>query len=178
MSQLVMAVFRDRDQALAAVEALVRHGVDAGAIGLLATGPERFGQLRNPNVVQQAGQATSLRAGKGPFAEPDDGAYGQSPGYALHDIRELQIQGMGPVVAAGPLGAALTASPAWPAERAIQDAFVRRGIDSAHARVACEELHRGGILISVHDADPKRARAVLERYGPVDLQTEGRPGGP
>lgn len=169
---LVMAVFHDRDQALAAIDALVSGGIDASAIGFLATRPDRFGQLHNPNVVERSDQATSIRPGKGPFASPPGTAgSGRTPGYALRDLQEFDVPKLGPVLAGGPLAGALQASPAWPAEGAIQDALVRRGVDSGYARVVSDEIRGGGIVLTVHDSDATRSRGILERYGPVELQS-------
>lgn len=173
MPQLVLAVYHDRDQAFAAIDALQAAGIPGSSIGFLATKPERFGQLHSPNVVDSARQATSLRAGKGPFADPDDTwdlPGPRTPGWGLRDVTEYQFQHVGPVLAAGPMTDALTNAPKRLDERALTDLLVRRGVDTSKAQVVAQAFERGGIVLTVHGADPSHAHAVLKRYGPVELQ--------
>lgn len=177
MSDIVVAMFHDRDQAFAAVDALVRDGIDPACIGFLATRPERFGQLRSPGVVEPTSQPTSIRSGKGPVA-PEDGTpsgpgrTSAGLGAALRDITRIDVPDVGPALVAGPLASSLPASPSWPDSHAIVDMLVRRGFDTAQARVVREELHNGGILITVHDGARARADQILERYGPMRVTAQ------
>lgn len=173
MPQLVLAVFHDRDQALAAVDALQAAGVSGSSIGFLATRPERFGQLHSPDVVESSRQPTSLRAGKGPFADPDDTwehPGPRTPGWGLRDLTEYDFPHLGPVLAAGPMADALEHAPTRLDERAVVELFERRGVDTAKARVVAREFAGGGIVLTVHGADLAHAEAVLSRYGPVEIQ--------
>lgn len=173
MPQLVLAVYHDRDQALAAVDALQAAGVPGSSIGFLATRPERFGQLHDPNVVESSRQPTSLRAGKGPFADPDDTwehPGPRTPGWGLQNLTEYHFPHLGPVLAAGPMTDALDHAPKRLDERAVTDLLERRGVDTARARVVAQLFERGGIVLTVHGAERSHAGAVLSRYGPVELQ--------
>lgn len=173
MPQLVIAVYHDRDQAFAAIDALQAAGVAGSSIGFLATRPERFGQLHSPDVVDSAIQPTSLRAGKGPFADPQDTvehAGPRTPGWGLRDVTEYHFQRLGPVLAAGPMTDALAHAPKRLDEQALTDLLVRRGVDTAYARVVALAFERGDIVLTVHGADPDLSRSILKRYGPVELQ--------
>jgi hypothetical protein len=89
----------------------------------------------------------------------------------LSDVCHPTVPGLGPLVCAGPLGEAMRASPAWPAERAIADCLVRRGIGSATAHVAIDAVRRGAIVLTVHDADHSRSESIFEQYRPGAVLT-------
>lgn len=147
MSHLVLAVFHDRDEALAAVNALAREGVPPWSIGFLATNPERFGP-RTPSVT----------AAESPPPYP-----------AVHPLPKVVVPDLGEILVGGPLADALLTGSTTLGEQAIVDAIARWGVDRAVAQVAIEELRHGGIVVTVHDADRHRADLIVRRFHPLEL---------
>src|SRR6186713_3756678 len=78
----------------------------------------------------------------------------------------MAIPGVGPVVAAGWLVAALTGAAAGGATGGIIGALSQQaGVSDEEANVYAEGLRRGGALVSakVDDADVSRVQAIMDR---------------
>src|SRR5690606_7595516 len=94
----------------------------------------------------------------------------RTPGWGLRDLTQYDFPHLGPVLAAGPLTDALDQAPKRLDERTLTDLLVRRGVDTAKARVVSQAFEQGGIVLTVHGADVAHAEAVMSRYGPLELQ--------
>lgn len=84
----------------------------------------------------------------------------------------LAIPGLGPVVAAGPLVAALSGAAAGGALGGVAGALVGAGIPELEAKQYAERLSSGAILLSVHaeDAEQQRiAQSALELNGSKEV---------
>ncbi len=85
------------------------------------------------------------------------------------------IPGIGPVLAAGPLAAALMAgigAASGAVTGGIVAGLVDFGVPPEHAETYAEGVRRGGTLVTVHitqDEWADRAQSVLNRYNPVDI---------
>ncbi|WP_338661982.1 general stress protein [Pararoseomonas sp. SCSIO 73927] len=92
----------------------------------------------------------------------------------LAGIGALAIPGVGPIVAAGWLVAALTGAGAGAATGGLLGSLVGAGVEERDAHVYSEGLNRGGSLVTVRADDMRasEAEAILARYNPVD--TAGR----
>jgi hypothetical protein len=89
----------------------------------------------------------------------------------LAGIGALAIPGLGPIVAAGWLVAALTGAGAGAAAGGLLGGLVGSGVPENEANVHAETVRRGGTMVTVR-ADESRiaqARSILGRHTPVDV---------
>ncbi|NUO50641.1 MAG: DUF3341 domain-containing protein, partial [Polyangiaceae bacterium] len=103
------------------------------------------------------------------------GAVGGTLGL-LAGIGALAIPGLGPLIAAGPIMAALGGAGAGAAVGGLSGALVGMGIPEIEAKQYESKIRSGGILVSVHIDDAnerKRAKEILDRAGAKDVSTIG-----
>jgi hypothetical protein len=94
----------------------------------------------------------------------------------LAGIGALAIPGVGPLIAAGPIVAALTGVGVGGAIGGIAGALIGIGIPEYEAKRYEGRIKEGGILLSVHCDDSnwtKKAKDVLERTGATDVASTG-----
>jgi len=94
----------------------------------------------------------------------------------LAGIGALAIPGLGPLIAAGPLMAALAGVGVGGAVGGVTGALIGMGIPEYEAKRYEGRVKRGGILLSVHSDDSnwtKRAKDILERTGAEDIASTG-----
>jgi uncharacterized membrane protein len=92
----------------------------------------------------------------------------------LAGIGALAIPGVGPLIAAGPIMAALSGIAVGAAVGGLAGALVGMGIPEYVAKRYAGKIEDGNILVSVHadDADSvKSAKEVLEAAGAQDIST-------
>jgi hypothetical protein len=97
----------------------------------------------------------------------------------LAGIGALAIPGVGPLVAAGPIMAALSGAAIGGAVGGIAGALVGMGIPEYEAKRYEGKIREGNILISVHANDRdevKRAKEIFEQSGARDIATSGESG--
>ena len=88
----------------------------------------------------------------------------------LAGIGLLAIPGIGPLVAAGWMVAALTGAGVGAAAGGLAGSLVGSGVDEVDAQVYAEGVSRGGTLVTVRADDSRIARAkeIMNAHGPVD----------
>ncbi len=94
----------------------------------------------------------------------------------LTGIGALAIPGIGPLVAAGPIVAALAGAGAVGAAGGIVGALIGLGIPEYEAKRYEGRIREGGVLLSAHcDTSDwvKRAKEILERTGAQDIASAG-----
>jgi Protein of unknown function (DUF3341) len=94
----------------------------------------------------------------------------------LTGIGALAIPGIGPLVAAGPIVAALAGVGAGATIGGIAGALVGMGIPEYEAKRYEGRIKSGGILLSVHSDNSdwtKRAKEILQRTGAEDVSSTG-----
>jgi hypothetical protein len=94
----------------------------------------------------------------------------------LAGIGALAIPGVGPLIAAGPIMAALAGVGVGGAVGGLTGALVGMGIPEYEATRYEGRVKKGGILLSVHSDDSewtKKAKAILERTGAEDVASAG-----
>ncbi|MBA3912986.1 MAG: DUF3341 domain-containing protein [Acidobacteriales bacterium] len=94
----------------------------------------------------------------------------------LAGIGALAIPGIGPLIAAGPIVAALTGVGVGGALGGITGALVGMGIPEYEAKRYEGRVKDGGILLSVHCDDSnwtKKAKELLDRTGAQDVASAG-----
>jgi len=91
----------------------------------------------------------------------------------LVGLGALTIPGVGPIIAAGPLAAALAGAGIGAAAGGLLGALVDLGIPDEEAGYYAEGVRRGGALVSVRADDDMADTAVtiMERYNPVDVES-------
>ena len=97
----------------------------------------------------------------------------------LAGIGALAIPGLGPLIAAGPIVAALAGAGAGGVLGGLTGALVGMGIPEYEAKRYEGRVKEGGILLSVHCDDSnwtKRAKEILERTGAQDISSTGEAG--
>jgi hypothetical protein len=95
-------------------------------------------------------------------------------GGLLVGLGALAIPGIGPVVAAGPLLAALTGAGVGAVTGGIVGALIDLGIPDEEAHIYSEGLRRGHVLViaQVPDSSANAVTRVMERPGLVDIRRQ------
>jgi stress response protein YsnF len=92
----------------------------------------------------------------------------------LVGIGALAIPGIGPLVAAGPIVAALTGAGFGAATGGLVGGLTALGVPPEHAAFYAEGIRRGGTLLTVRadDARAQQVADVLARFGAVDVDKQ------
>jgi len=177
MAKTVVGLFDTSAEAQSAVQELINSGFQRNDISLVAN--DAHGQYANYREVGATGSSTAEGAGAGAIG---GGVLGGVLGL-LVGVGALAIPGIGPVLAAGPLAAALGAAGAstlvgagiGAAAGGIIGALVGAGIPEEDAGFYAEGVRRGGTLVLVKSSDDMAQRAydVMQRYGAVDVDERG-----
>ena len=160
MSQVISAVFDNREEARRAVTELRDAGIPENAISLV--GRPDDGDVVDDDDGAGKGSITGAVAGGGVAG-------------ALLGVAALAIPGVGPLAAAGAIAASAipTAAGVGAAVGATGGAIARmlsdHDVDSKDAEYYEERINEGGIFVSVDtrlaEGTSDTARAILERCG-------------
>ena len=165
MSKTISRLYNSHAEARAAVRDLEAAGVSHGDISILVSNAdnaydEKTKSFPDRDLDGKDDRAEGAAAGSGVGA-----AVGGTAGL-LAGLGLIAIPGVGPVVAAGWLVAALTGAAAGGATGGLIGALSQQaGISDDEAQVYAEGLRRGGALVSakVADGDAARVQAVMDR---------------
>jgi hypothetical protein len=97
----------------------------------------------------------------------------------LVGLGALTIPGVGPLIAAGPIAAALTGAAVGGVTGGVAGGLIGLGIPEYEAKRYEGKIQGGGILISVHTEDSdeiKRAKEIFEAANARDIGTAGEAG--
>jgi hypothetical protein len=159
----VFGIYPSFELAESAVSALKAEGFRPTDISVLL--PENVGSKDLAHLkATKAPEGASAGAGSG-------AVIGGTLGW-LVGIGALAIPGIGPLVAAGPIVAALAGAGAVGALGGIAGALVGMGIPEYEAKRFEGRVRKGGILLSVHADDSKwtnRAKQLLIKTGAEDV---------
>jgi len=167
MAKAVIAIAKSEDQAVRIVEQLKAAGFSNNDVSVLL--PDRAGSrdfAHEHHTKAPEGAATGAVVG-GLAA----GALGWLVG-----IGSLAIPGVGPLIAAGPIMAALSGAAAGGAVGGLAGALVGLGIPEYEAKQYEGKVKNGNILISVHTDDSKqrqKAKDIFERARAEDISATG-----
>jgi uncharacterized protein (TIGR02271 family) len=150
--------------ASAVVNDLVNAGFHRNSISLIANDADQ----RYASQVDQDVEMDDTAKGAGIGA-----AIGGLGGLLL-GLGALAIPGIGPVVAAGPIVAALTGAGVGAVTGGIIGALVDLGIPEESAHIYAESVRRGNILVAAQVADDRvdAATRIMEREGLIDIEHE------
>ncbi|HEX5069096.1 MAG TPA: general stress protein [Vicinamibacterales bacterium] len=167
----VFAIYPTRDQAERTVEELRVRGFRATDISVLW--PENEG-------TKDLAHEAHTKAPEGAVTGAGTGAViGGALGW-LAGIGALAIPGVGPLIAAGPIVAALAGVGAAGALGGIAGALIGYGVPEFEAKRYEGRVRSGGILLSVHADDAewaKRAKEILSTTGGESISTASEPKG-
>ena len=159
----VFAITTSEDQANRTVDDLTRAGISSNDISVLfpdKSTTHEFSHEKNTKAPE--GAVTGAATG---------GVVGGTLGL-LVGIGALAIPGVGPLIAAGPLLAALSGAAAGATVGGIAGGLIGLGIPEIEAKRYENRINEGNILISVHAAtgeDVSRAKEILENAGAEDI---------
>lgn len=178
MAKTIVGLFDSFNEAQNVVQELVNSGFARERISLVAN--DARGEYGNVLRSREVGE-TSVAEGAGAGAV-GGGVLGGVLGL-LVGLGALAIPGVGPIIAAGPLAAALGTVGASTVVGAgigavsggLLGALVGAGIPEEDAHYYAEGVRRGGTLVMVtaDDATANTAYSILERRGAVDIRTRG-----
>jgi len=163
----VFAIFADRQATDRAVAALQVAGFRNDDISVLL--PDREGTMdfaHEKNTKAPEGAATGMTSGA---------VLGGALGW-LVGIGSLAVPGVGPLIAAGPIMAALAGLGVGGAIGGLAGALIGMGIPEYEAKRYEGRVKDGGILVSVHAVDRihiRRAKDIFEREGGHDIASAG-----
>src|SRR5690348_6517974 len=166
----VFGIYPTRVSVESAVDALKAAGFRSTDISVLF--PENQGTkdfAHEKNTKAPEGVTTGAVAG---------GITGGVLGW-LTGIGLLAIPGLGPMIAAGPIVAALAGAGALGTLGGLIGALVGMGVPEYEAKRYEGRIREGGILLSVHCDNGdwvKRAKQMLEQTGAEDISSTGEAG--
>jgi hypothetical protein len=169
MSKAVICTVKSRAQATLIVDRLKSGGFQSSNISVLLGDSEGTKEFAVDNQTKAPeGAATGAGAGA---------VIGGGLGW-LAGIGALAIPGVGPLIAAGPIMAALTGAALGGTLGGVTGALVGMGIPEYEAKRYEGQLKGGRALIAVHSEDSdetKRAKEIFESVGAEDIATSGEP---
>src|SRR5579859_874936 len=163
----VFGIYSTRNAAENAADAIVNAGFTTSDISVLL--PENLGS--KPIATEKATKAPEGATTGGGTGAVLGGALG-----LLAGIGALAIPGVGPLIAAGPIMAALAGMGVGGAIGGVTGALVGMGIPEYEAKRYEGRLQKGGILLSVlcsTSDEVKRAKEIIERTGGEDVSSAG-----
>jgi hypothetical protein len=172
MDRTVVALYDNLDDAQQTVRDLLDSGLPHDQISLVASDQTgQFGEkLSTPAEPSGAVHGAGVGAGIG-------AALGGIGGL-LVGLGALAIPGIGPVLAAGPLAAAIggvagagAGAIAGGAAGGLIGGLTEMGVTEQQAGYFAEGVRRGGTLVTTHtdDATTERAKELMNRHHPVDV---------
>jgi uncharacterized membrane protein len=169
MTKTVVALYDDIQQAHDAVRDLTSTGISRENISLVTNDAEGSysQQLTRDAETNIETSSTAENVGKGAGA----GAVLGGLGGLVVGLGALAIPGIGPVVAAGPIAAALAGAGIGAAAGGLVGALVDLGIPEEEAMLYSEGVRHGGSLVSVQAEDRyvDRVIDILNHHQPIDL---------
>lgn len=164
MTKTVIGTYADMDTAVSVVNDLVNAGFNRNSISIIANDADKqYSTHINDDV---AGDDTAKGAGFG-------AAIGGLGGLLL-GLGALAIPGIGPIIAAGPIAAALAGAGIGAVTGGMIGALIDLGIPEESAHVYAESVRRGNVLVAAQVADDRVSDAsrLMERQGLVDIERE------
>jgi hypothetical protein len=161
----VFGIYLTRSDIESAVDALKKAGFSNSDVSILLPENVKSGELTTDHSTK-APEGAAVGAGSG-------AAVGGALGW-LVGVGALAIPGIGPVIAAGPLLAALAGIGIGGALGGFAGSLVGMGIPEYEAKKYEGRLLKGGILVAVHcdtEEQANRAKEVLQSTGAQDLAT-------
>ena len=165
----IVGLFDSFSEAEAVVRDLERAGYDRSDISMVANESSRRGARTTTTASTRSDDGGAVEgAGTGAVI---GGVTGGVAGL-IASLAGLAIPGIGPVLAAGPLVAALTGAGVGAVAGGLIGALTSAGVPEEHARYYEEGVRRGGTLVTVaaSDSDADEVMDIMNRHNPVDIE--------
>jgi hypothetical protein len=164
-NKTIVGVFNSLGDAQRAVQDLEMEGISRGDISLIANQHTVSGSGVDDDVHTQ-GKASDVAADAGIGA-----AIGGVGGLLLSAAGALTVPVIGPILAAGPIAAALAGAGIGAAAGGLLGALTESGIPEEDARYIAEGIRRGDVVVTVKSDSEhfERARDILDQNGAVDI---------
>ncbi|GAC1626417.1 MAG: hypothetical protein PVS2B2_08380 [Candidatus Acidiferrum sp.] len=163
----VFGIYTNRNSVERATDIIVKSGFAASDISVLL--PENLGS-------KQIGTEKATKAPEGAATGASSGAVIGGTLGLLAGIGALAIPGVGPLIAAGPIMAALAGLGVGGTVGGITGALIGFGIPEYEAKRYEGRVQKGGILLSVHcdtSEEIKNAKEIMKSTGAEDISSTG-----
>src|SRR6202140_550881 len=163
----VFGIYATQSGAENAIDMLTRSGFPISDVSVLV--PETLGS-------KDMGTVKATKAPEGATAGATSGAVLGGTLGLLAGIGALAIPGVGPLIAAGPIMAALAGMGVGGAVGGVTGALIGMGIPEYEAKRYEGRVAKGGILLSVHcdtSEEIDRAKEIMERSGAESISSTG-----
>ena len=173
MTKTVVGSFDSFDEAQRVVHELGNMGLSSDDVSIVANDPKgeyasRYGSGRT-TTTDADGSSTAADVGKGAVT---GGVLGGAAGL-LAAIVGLTMPGVGTLVAAGPIAAALTGAGIGAVAGGLIGGLRHVGVPDEHAEYYAESVRRGGALVTVRAEDNRadEVAALMSRHGAHDIDS-------
>jgi uncharacterized protein (TIGR02271 family) len=166
MAKTVVGLMDTADEAQSVVQALVDSGFDRSAIGLMAGDQEDSSSRKTATRQGESEIGVGALKGAGTGA-----ALGGIAGLVV-GLAALPIPGIGPIIAAGPIAAALAGVGVGAAAGGAIGALTNMGVPENEAHYFAEGVRRGGTLVTVNAPDDEMAEEaaeIMRRHGAINI---------
>lgn len=162
MVKTVIGSFDSVDEANRALRDLRTAGFLESDINLVANNVQR-GISKEPRLTTASEHPAATGAAAG-------GALGGAAGLAA-SLMGLAIPGIGPILAAGPIVAALAGAGAGAVAGGLIGGLTELGIEKSHAEIYAEAVRRGGSLVTVRTDESREDEVtrILRDAGAIDV---------
>lgn len=166
----VFGIVRSETDAVLLVSDLERAGFATSDVSVLFPGSGNSREV----AIEKGSKASEGAVAGGSTGGVVGGALG-----LLAGLGALAIPGLGPLIAAGPIMAALSGIAVGAAVGGATGALVGLGIPEIHARIYEERIKAGHVLVAVHTENPVQvdvAKRIFHDRGATDVTstTESR----
>lgn len=170
MAKTIVGLYDDFATAQQVVQDLLDAGFADEDVSIVAN--DTAGDLSRQRTVSKEDDST---LGTGTGVGAGTGAAIGGIGGLLIGLGALAIPGIGPVVAAGPIVAALVGAGVGAVVGGLVGALVDMGVPEEDAHYYAEGVRQGGTLVTVSTPDHMVDEAVMimERHHPVDIDERG-----
>jgi len=161
----VIGVFKSRTDADRAVDELIREGYSRDQIGVVAKDPDGKTRTRGASDEGNAGEGAAIGAATGAGVA----------GLVSLGISFGVIPAIGPILAVGPLAAALISAGAGAAAAGLAGALMGWGVPENEAKFYEGEVNSGRYLVTLKDTDDSAAAwDVMKRGGGYNYSSSRR----
>jgi hypothetical protein len=166
MAETIVRLYDDISEAYRVVDELVQAGYNRDDITLMAYDPEgTYADYVDVDYEQarEVGEEAAVGAGVGAIIG--------GLGGLLIGLGALTIPGLGPIIAAGPIAAALIGAGTGATVGGLVGALVETGLPEETAQYYAEGVRRGGTLVILQARNDlaQRAEEIMDQYGAVDM---------
>lgn len=165
MAKAVFCIAKSEEQAVRIVNLLKEAGFSNNDVSMLL--PDRAGR-------RDLGHEQHTKAPEGATTGAVVGGIGAGVLGWLVGIGSLAIPGVGPLIAAGPILAALTGVAAGGAVGGVAGGLIGAGVPEYEAKQYEGKLKNGNILVAVHTEDSNQrnaAKDIFERTQAEDISS-------